>query len=56
MAARNAAVFHIAITLEMSTYSNHKMFRLAADLELGRLLGDFLVCFIVICMKIVLFL
>lgn len=46
MTARNAAVFHIAITLEVSTYSNHKMLRLGADLELGRLLGDFLICFV----------
>lgn len=45
MTARNGAVFHIAITLEVSTYSNHKMFRLVADLELGRLLGNFLICF-----------
>lgn len=45
MTARNAAVFQIAITLEVSTYSNHKMLRLGADLELGRVLGDFLICF-----------
>lgn len=43
--ARNAAGFHIAITLEVSTCSNHKMLRLGADLELGRLLGDFLIYF-----------
>lgn len=45
MTARNAAVFHTTITLEVSTYSNHKMSRLGADVELGRLLGDFLICF-----------